>query len=142
MSAQATVDFDDAAFTVEFSRFLVGYKGLECKLNIKVDEYDWIDCLYIPLHVASDHHMHCCTHRCAAWRSAVSTAAYQNTSSSSSLPYPSSHSSFSLRSPRCRCPCPRPRPRPTCRQKASSRCILLTHMNIPRGARLGLRVQD
>ena len=47
MSAQATVDFDDAAFTVEFSRFLVGYKGLECKLNIKVDEYDWIDCLYI-----------------------------------------------------------------------------------------------
>ena len=50
MSSQATVDFDDAAFTVEFSRFLVGYKGLECKLNIKVDEYDWIDCLYILLY--------------------------------------------------------------------------------------------
>jgi hypothetical protein len=46
VSAQATVDFDDAAFTVEFSRSLIEYKGLECKLNVKVDEYNWIDCLY------------------------------------------------------------------------------------------------
>jgi hypothetical protein len=45
VSAQATVDVDDAAFTVEFSRSLIEYKGLECKLNVKVDEYNWIDCL-------------------------------------------------------------------------------------------------